>query len=158
VAAHETFVSCFKTNLFRGQMAIQCLDVISLNVGGGAGVWRAVDHWLSKGHLDVLCLQEAGISSVEVCSLRARARRLRYRTYLQLGVPSPGRWGTLVPGGGVAVFVKVALPQREAFTACGDYSQIVGIWVGNWLVSSAYFPRVPCASTELGQLVLESIL
>ena len=29
LAAHETCVSCFKTNLFRGQMAIQCLHEMS---------------------------------------------------------------------------------------------------------------------------------
>ena len=29
LAAHETFVSCFKTNLFRGQMAIQWLHEMS---------------------------------------------------------------------------------------------------------------------------------
>ena len=114
--------------------------VVSLNVGGMPGAWRAVRELLSPSDLAVLALQEVAGSTNELISLQRAALNLGYRFYHEAGKPSLGGWGETRQNGGVALFVRATLPQRPAFSVSGDLSQCVGAWVDGWLYGSLYSP------------------
>ena len=104
--------------------------LVSLNCGGMPGVGAAFDEWISTAAADVLCVQELCAKDNGIAALRRRARRAGYFLYTQRGAESVGRWGNSRPNGGVGIFVRQSLPQKPALAACGEVSQLVGVWIG----------------------------
>ena len=131
------------------------VSVLSLNIGGCPGVWRAMSEWVHTNQVDVLCLQEVCADDNAMVAIRKSAVKSGYHMYWQPGIPTRDRWNKLVPRGGVALFVKVSLPQRPGFVAQGSFTQVVTAWVAGWLIGSAYSPPNEHAPTELGHLLLE---
>ena len=76
--------------------------VVSLNVGGMPGAWRAVRELLSPSDLAVLALQEVAGSTNELISLQRAALNLGYRFIMRLA--------NLVLGAGVKRGKKVGSP------------------------------------------------
>ena len=131
------------------------ISVLSLNTGGCPGVWRALSEWIKTKQIDVLCVQEVCAEDNAIVALRKSAIMSGYHMYWQPGIPKRDRWNNLVARGGVALFVKVSLPQRPGFVAQGLNTQVVTAWVAGWLTGSAYSPPCEHAPTELGHLLFE---
>ena len=133
-------------------------SVVSLNVGGMPGAWRALEELLAPAGLAVCALQEVAGSANELISLQRAALKLGYRFYHEAGKPTVGGWGETRHKGGVSLFVRSTLPQRPAFAVSGEFSQGVGAWVDGWLIGSLYCPpgHGQDASSELASLLLDA--
>ena len=131
--------------------------VVSLNVGGVPGTWKAIDAFLLDKSVAVLALQEVSACDNELSSIRRKALASGYRFYHQPGVPSVAH-GICRRHGGVSLFVRSSLRQRPAFALAGDDSQCLGVWVDGWLLVSAYCPPRPdhVSAAELSALLLDA--
>ena len=134
--------------------------VVSLNVGGMSGTWKAIDAFLSDKSVAVLALQEVSARENDLISVRRKALACGYRFYHQPGVPSVGARGICRQNGGVSLFVRSSLHQRPAFALAGDESQCLGVWVDGWLFVSAYCPprQDHLSSVELSSLLLDAFV
>ena len=110
------------------------LDIISINCGGFASVWRAVEEFLVTSSVDVLGIQEVCASDSELRSLQRSTLKHGYRMFHATG--SLGRGGR--KRGGVALFVRTCFRVQPAMSFSGTDSQGVGAWIDGWFVGCLY--------------------
>ena len=116
------------------------LHVVSINAGGLAGTWRAVEEFISVGKVDVLGVQEVAASDSDLLALRRTALKNGYRMFHVAGNPTRDGRGAVRQRGGVALFVRLIFRIRPAISFVGLDSQCVGVWLDGWLLATAYAP------------------
>ena len=116
------------------------LHVVSINAGGLAGTWRAVEELISVGKVDVLGVQEVAASDSELLALRRAALKNGYRIFHVAGNPTCEGWGAVRQRGGVALFARLLFKIHPAISFVGLDSQCVGVWLDGWFLATAYAP------------------
>ena len=116
------------------------LRVVSINAGGLAGTWRAVEEFISAGKVDVLGVQEVAASDSELLALRRIALKNGYRIFHVAGNPTRDGWRGVRQRGSVALFVRLLFKIRPAISFVGLDSQCVGVWLDGWFLARAYAP------------------
>ena len=117
---------------------VQCdqFCISSLNTQGANACWSVLDGFRKPKQLQVLCLQEVRMTSVEIEAFKRSAVRAGYHFYYLCG--HLDRAGN--PRGGVAIMVDKRLISKVACSELTATSQLLGIWVEHCLVFSFYSP------------------
>lgn len=117
---------------------VQCdqFCISSLNTQGANACWSVLDGFRKPKQLQVLCLQEVRMTSVEIEAFKRSAVRAGYHFYYLCG--HLDRAGN--PRGGVAIMVDKRLISKVACSELTANSQLLGIWVEHCLVFSFYSP------------------
>ena len=119
----------------------QQATVWTVNVGLGETAWQALEA-VSRAEVEVVFMQEVGLSAQDCAAFEASARKLGYRSYFSGGAearsaePSRGVRQT----GGVCTLVSRALRSRQLDHLVGEDAQAVAVRVEDLLTTNLYQP------------------
>ena len=122
--------------------------LLTLNVGGPAGAWQALEHFASWKEPLVMALQETKFLKRSGRFLNRRTQRLGFYTVSADGARCSDRWGKTRARGGACLLVDKRLAFRPASKRVESDSQVVSAWVGERFVSCFYAPPVPDADAQ----------
>lgn len=119
------------------------MRVVCCNVRASTGAWSPLSHrrTASDPHTFlVLCLQETRFGQSEFDAFRRRAHKSGFRVYHVLGRPHEGSHGARLELGGVTILVDCRLQTGPHFSMAGTHSQVIGLWIDDWFVTTFYAP------------------
>ena len=118
------------------------ISITTCNVRSGNGAWSFLDYGatLSNRQLPILCLQELRMSLGERNAFQRSAAKRGFKCFFQEGKTSRDRWGQPMQLGGVGILVDKRLQTSKCFQSFGETSQILGLWVEDWVVGTFYSP------------------
>ncbi|CAK0891341.1 unnamed protein product, partial [Prorocentrum cordatum] len=113
----------------------------TVNVGLGETSWQALEA-ASQAEIDIVFLQEVGLTDQDCAAFEARARKFGYRSYFSGGAvaqsTAPHRAGR--PTGGVGTLVFEALRSRRLDHLVGEDAQAVAVRVEDLVAVNLYQP------------------
>ncbi|OLP87093.1 Retrovirus-related Pol polyprotein from type-1 retrotransposable element R2 [Symbiodinium microadriaticum] len=125
------------------------LSFLCLNTGGAVAAWTYVREHLAHDRRDVVCLQETGMSSSEADGFLRTASRSGYSGYSQGSDGAHGR------AGGVITLVRKTIPQRPSWGGNMSDAEVLGVWVGGWMVVNMYAHPHEHGPSQAGTLLLD---
>ncbi|CAK0848374.1 unnamed protein product, partial [Prorocentrum cordatum] len=113
----------------------------TVNAGLGETSWQALEA-ASQAEIDVVFLQEVGLTDQDCAAFEARARKFGYRSYFSGGAvaqsTAPHQAGR--PTGGVCTLVSKALISRQLDHLVGEDAQAVAVRVEDLITVNLYQP------------------
>ena len=123
----------------------------SCNVRSGTGAWSFMEHESNTKDLLVLCLQETRLNQTESEAFHRAAHRRGFRVFQVAGNTFLDRWSQPRAAGGLAILVDKRLQCSSHVSKVGSSSQVLGLWVEDWFISTFYAPPGRNASQENAQ-------
>ncbi len=114
----------------------QC-RVLSANTGGAPGIWKLIKQVIPGSYPEIICIQEAALSSNEYKAIHKQLHSLGYSTYY-----SKGQHLRKVTGG-VLTAIRREIPHSLQYKHEEDAFQHLLIEVGEWMLLNTYIPPRP---------------
>ncbi|CAE7233748.1 Pol [Symbiodinium natans] len=128
------------------QASLCGISILSLNVGGAPGCWRALAEDFFDA--DVVCLQEASLSRSEFGGFARQAKKKDYSTFQCAAPAEQGRWG------GVVTLVRKTVRHGAVVTDSRRGVQMLGVWLPDAFLLNAY---VAPGNEQVGAEMLGSL-
>lgn len=119
------------------------VQLFDCNVRSANGAWSLLEFATTcKGdhELCVFCLQETRMNKAEQAAYQRAAHKRGFQVFWQTGQTSKDRWNKDRENGGVAILVDRRLHATSPYLSCGAFSQILGVWVEGWFITTFYSP------------------
>ena len=114
----------------------QC-SVLSVNTGGAPGIWKLIKQVIPSSYPEIICIQEAALSTNEYKAIHKQLHSLGYSTYY-----SKGQHLRKVTGG-VLTAIRREIPHSLQYKHEEDAFQHTLIQVGEWMLLNTYIPPRP---------------
>lgn len=134
------------------------VSVLTCNVRSGTGAWAFLEHVAARKELQVVCLQETRMTKSEAEAFHRAAQRLGFRVFQAEGHTFQDRWSQPCAAGGLAVLVDKRLVCSTPVIKVGRSSQIMGLWIEDWFISTFYAPPPSSAHLDDPQQEVSTLL
>ena len=117
--------------------------VVSLNVNGATGAWKALE--MLQGH-DAIFMQETALKPNDLDAFQRQAHKQGYKTYHCAGSIRMNEKGNQLAQHGVTTLVKADLPHKLLHTSSAKQAnrfQTIMIQIGTWMCVNTYTPPRP---------------
>ena len=117
-------------------------QLLCCNVRSSTGAWSLLNHCAASNNKDfmVLCMQETRFSSNDFGSFQRRAHACGFKCYHLAGRSQPSGGAHALAMGGVVILVDHRLQTGPLFSYLGTHSQLIGLSIEDWFISTFYAP------------------